>query len=836
MGQALAYIVGPLAAAAWIRMLPPRKFGRVALLWVTGIVLTRVLPGIVPAIGIHGGAAGFLPVLAGLGAWLGGVFLLRALWYLAAVDRPRGRAYRYMMAGVALALVLPILAPSAAPAFLPLAVPMLWSFRWRKGLGAGALALAGVVALASFLLGVVKFSAGPGSPIGASGGFGAFVNQACLAAALYALVALPATATWIHLSIRRVGPRLVGSHLLAALIPFILGVAFILGAGGLFLATYRGSLAARMLIRQSERARERLSADFVGDLQGPLDLFGEGPRRQLVMVREGHSPTRVFGDLGATGSIGSVGPASSMSSTGLPASPETGLAFAPDSLLAQDESSTDVPFLWDGRTLFLRARWEGTRSEAHGVRTPVRIEALAEVDSLWMAQVSSVLGVPVRISPAVSVGRSSRGVTIGLGDDESEAVDSTKMDDSRRARPEGGTERVRLRGAEGAIGPADGPGFRLPGGATMQCLRVSPAGWSHWAIPVAASASFAENLSFFWSVPRDNPIAYVVLIALAIIAFLFLIAIGVTTVMVLGMGRSVTGAVRALTAGTRALHEGKLDHRIAVEGSDELWDVAASFNDMADNLERTRVRELAAQRMEEELRLAGIIQDRLLPSGPPVLDRLELAGMSLPAREIGGDYYDYLLLDDGRLGLAVADVSGKGTPAALLMSAFRAALRSQDLGALGPAEIMARINRFIHESVDPGKFITAFLALLDPATGEIRYANAGHDAPLVVGSDGSVTELTGGGLILGMLPLIVYDEAAAVLDRGALLAIFTDGVTEAQNPAGEFYGAERLAEVLQRLRARPCADILHGLTEEIATFAGEGPQSDDITVILARRP
>jgi sigma-B regulation protein RsbU (phosphoserine phosphatase) len=326
------------------------------------------------------------------------------------------------------------------------------------------------------------------------------------------------------------------------------------------------------------------------------------------------------------------------------------------------------------------------------------------------------------------------------------------------------------------------------------------------------------------------------LIALAVIAFLFLTAIAATTVMVLGMGRSVTGAVRALTAGTRALREGKLDHRIPVEGSDELWDVAASFNDMADNLERTRVRELAAQRMEEELRLAGIIQDRLLPSSPPMLDRLELAGMSLPAREIGGDYYDYLLLDDGRLGLAVADVSGKGTPAALLMSAFRAALRSQDLGELGPAEVMARINRFIHESVDPGKFITAFLALLDPATGEIRYANAGHDAPLVVASDGSVTELTGGGLILGMLPQIVYDEAVTVLDRGALLAIFTDGVTEAQDPAGGFYGAERLAEVLQRLRARPCADILHGLTEEIAAFAGEGPQSDDITVILARRP
>jgi HAMP domain-containing protein len=813
MGQALAYILGPLAAAAWIRILPPRKFGPVVLLWVAGIVMARVLPGVAPAIGDRLGTAGLLSVLAVLGAWLGGVFLLRALWYLATVDRPRGRAYPYMITGVALAYLLPVLAPTAASAFLPLAVPMLWSFRWRKRLGAGALALASVVALASFFLGLLKFSAGQESPGGASSGFGAFVSQASLAASIYALVALPATATRIHLSIRRIGQRLVGSHLLAAVIPFVLGVAFLLGAGGLFLATYRGSLAARMLVQQSERARERLSAGLAGDLGGPVEPFGEGPRRQFVLVREGNRPARTLGDLGSTG-----------------------LAFSPDSLLGRNESSTDSPFLWDGRTLFLRARWDGTQSDAHGGRTPVRAEALAEIDSLWMARLSSIVGVPVRISPGVHVSRDSRGVTIGTDDRESRAVDSTQTDDAPAAQPTADKKNITLRGTEGAIGPADGPGFRLPGGATVQCLRASPAGWSLRTIPVAASASFAENLSFFWSVPRDNPIAFVVLAALAVIAFLFLFAIGVATAMVLNMVRSVTRAVRALTDGTRELREGKLDHRIPVEGRDELWEVAASFNDMADNLEKTRVRELAAQRMEEELRLAGIIQDRLLPSSPPVLDRLELAGMSLPAREVGGDYYDYLLLDDGRLGLAVADVSGKGTPAALLMSAFRAALRSQDLGALGPAETMARINRFIHESVDPGKFITAYLALLDPATGEIRYANAGHDAPLVVGSDGSVTELTGGGLILGMLPQIVYDEAATVLERGALLAIFTDGVTEAQDPAGEFYGAERLAEALQRHRARPCADILHGLTEEIAAFAGEGPQSDDITVILARRP
>lgn len=812
MGQALAYILGPLAAAAWIRILPPRRFGRVGLLWITGILLTRVLPGIAPAIGARSGTAGLLAVLTVLGTWLGGVLLLRALWYLVTVDRPRGRAYPYMVTGFVLAFLLPILAPTASPAFLPLAVPLLWSFRWRRGLEAGALTVASVVALLSFFLGLVRFGTGQEGPGGASDGFGTFVNQVSLVATIYAFAALPAAAARIHLTIRRIGQRLVGSHLLVAVIPFVLGVAFIIGAGGLFLATYRGSLAARMLIGQSERARERLSAGFAGDPSEALRPFGDGPRRQFTLIREGNGPVRTLGDLGSAG-----------------------LAFSPDSLLGRAESSADFPFLWDGHNLYLRARWDTTRSDAHGVPTPVRADALAEVDSLWMAQLSSILGVPVRIAPSVSVGRGSHTVSIGTEDREPEDVDSTIADAGRTTQPAESAETVTPRGTGRAIGPADGPGFRLPGGATLQCLRASPAGWSHRMIPVASSASFAENLRFFWSVPRDNPIAFVVLVALAVIALLFLATIGVAIAMVLQMVRSVTRAVRALTDGTRALRKGNLDHRIPVEGHDELWEVAASFNDMADNLQETRVRELATQRMEEELRLAKVIQDRLLPSGPPVLDQLELAGMSLPAREVGGDYYDYLLLDDGRLGLAVADVSGKGTPAALLMSAFRAALRSQDLGVLGPAETMARINRFIHESVDPGKFITAYLALLDPATGQIRYANAGHDAPLVVGRDGSVTELTGGGLILGMLPQIVYDEASSMLDRGSLLAIFTDGVTEAQNPEGEFYGAERLAEALQRHRARPCAEILHSLTDEIAGFAGDGPQSDDITVILARR-
>ena len=233
--------------------------------------------------------------------------------------------------------------------------------------------------------------------------------------------------------------------------------------------------------------------------------------------------------------------------------------------------------------------------------------------------------------------------------------------------------------------------------------------------------------------------------------------------------------------------------------------------------------------------MAHEIQTRLLPSAPPALDRLELAGLSIPARQVGGDYFDYLVLDQGLIGLAIADVSGKGAPAALLMSSFRASLRTQDLATLGPAEVLGRLNRFIHASVDPGKFITAFLGVIDPATGTMRYANAGHDPPLVVKEDGVIEELTGGGLILGMLPQIAYEEAQAELALGSLIAVFTDGVTEAQNTEGEFFGTERLRETLKANRKRPCGEVVREIVGATQSFSEPAAQADDITMILARR-
>jgi sigma-B regulation protein RsbU (phosphoserine phosphatase) len=302
------------------------------------------------------------------------------------------------------------------------------------------------------------------------------------------------------------------------------------------------------------------------------------------------------------------------------------------------------------------------------------------------------------------------------------------------------------------------------------------------------------------------------------------------------MGRSITRSVHVLTAATAALREGKLDHRIAIEGEDELWRVAGSFNAMAEGLERMRAMELTNERLEEELRVARRIQERLLPEAPPILDRLELAGLSLPARHVGGDYFDYIPIDGGRrVAVAVADVSGKGVGAALLMSSFRASLRSQDLDRIGPGHASAILNRFVCGSVDPGKFITAFLAILDPATGEIRYVNAGHEPPILLRPDGGIAELDRGGLIMGAFAQAEYEEGTMEMPPGSLLAIFTDGVTEARNAQGGFLGDEPLRSILRSSGDASCALLLQSVVSAITAFAGDEPQSDDITLLLARR-
>jgi serine phosphatase RsbU (regulator of sigma subunit) len=779
MTGALLYLLGLTVVLVWYRWRPRMTLRATLLFWWSGLILARAIPSLA-AFALRdlprAATSPAVQIALDLLSFAGAILLLRSLLTLLIWQRPR-RRYQWVLGFLfGLGLVLGAFEGTSIQWFvIPMAIPFMLWVRWRDGLSASGLTLAALTGLLSVVLCGITWSPGAPDPDRLTAGMALLKESVSRRILTYGLIATAPAAVRIHLSIHRIGRRLVVSHLLAGLVPGGLAAVFLLTSSALFLSTYRGEMGAGLLAESAREAKDQLgrSLSLPEDVR-PLP-FGDAVPRQTILTRRGGGPVTVAGTI---------------------------LPFAADSLLLSDVSSAQAPLLWGGGSLYLRARLDTLIGGA-----PLLIEALAPVDSLRMVRVSRLLGIPVRLSPRMNVTRHGGGVTIGEGD-------ST---------------------AVGSIGPPRPPGRALPGGTIVPCLARGRNGWVVRDIPLSSSASLLEPLRSLFSTARDNPLAIVVLLALGLIAFLFIGAIMTTLAMVVRMGRTIMESVGALTRATSALGEGKLDYRIPIEGKDELWRVAGSFNEMAEGLQRMREMELQTERMEEELRLARAIQNRLLPASAPVLEHWELAGRSLPAREVGGDYFDYLLLPDGRVGLTVADVSGKGAGAALLMSSFRASLRSQDLAQLGPAQTLSALNRFVCSSVDPGKFITAFLAILDPRTGEIRYANGGHEPPLILRDGATIGELAEGGLILGAFAQAEYTEGVARMPSGSLLAIFTDGVTEAQNVQGEFFGSERLLEVLAYRSPCDCPALLERVLVEIQSFAGGAPQSDDITLLLARK-
>ncbi|MCR4439659.1 MAG: SpoIIE family protein phosphatase [bacterium] len=243
---------------------------------------------------------------------------------------------------------------------------------------------------------------------------------------------------------------------------------------------------------------------------------------------------------------------------------------------------------------------------------------------------------------------------------------------------------------------------------------------------------------------------------------------------------------------------------------------------------------LEKQRMEEELAIAKQIQQRLLPTHTPALPGFDLAGMNISSREVGGDYYDWIVFDQRHCALAIADVSGKGAPAALLMANLQASLRALAAAHGNVAEMVRRINNLIHASTDLSKFITFFYAELDVEEKRLTYCNAGHNPPLLLRADGNAETLEQGGLILGMMRDVSFEVGEIILQPGDVLLLYTDGVSEALNEAEEEFGEERLAAALREFRALPAAEIVSRMHERVGSFCGEVPQSDDLTMVVLR--
>ncbi len=339
--------------------------------------------------------------------------------------------------------------------------------------------------------------------------------------------------------------------------------------------------------------------------------------------------------------------------------------------------------------------------------------------------------------------------------------------------------------------------------------------------------------------------------ALLAAAFLFAVLQLLALWMAGRLSRTVTHSIADLHSATRAVDAGRLNYRIQVTRDDQLADLSRSFNRMAASLEKLMQEQHEKERMDNELAIAQEVQESLFPSASLSLPHLELYGFCRPARGVSGDYYDFLPEGDSGIGLAIGDISGKGISAALLMATLHSAVRAYRLQPSGsggkdgaeeadtpllasPARILSLLNRHLHDSTQPEKYATLFLAHYEAATNTLRYANGGHLPPLVLCADGHVERLHHGGSVIGLLDRVQYREGSVQLHPGDLFIGYTDGVTEPENEFGEF-GETRMMTLIRQNRHLTLAEICMRLLAAIDEWIGDKEQPDDITLVLARQ-
>ena len=270
---------------------------------------------------------------------------------------------------------------------------------------------------------------------------------------------------------------------------------------------------------------------------------------------------------------------------------------------------------------------------------------------------------------------------------------------------------------------------------------------------------------------------------------------------------------------------------------DDLSLLTVMANVAAIRIENARLAEVEAadRMMRRDLSQAAEIQQGTLPRHSPEVAGTDLAGFNAACRTVGGDYYDFFPYPDGRVALALGDVSGKGMPASLMMMALHARVQvlAEDPGDLGG--FMSRLNKATCANCPTNRFITFFFCVLDPASGLLRFANAGHNSPILVRASGEAQMLEGGGPVLGILSIAPYSEMTAQLEPGDILLVYSDGVTEATNSNYDEFGEERVIEVLRQHRRERAEVIVEEVTRSLSEFAAGAPQADDITLVVAKR-
>jgi serine phosphatase RsbU (regulator of sigma subunit) len=274
-------------------------------------------------------------------------------------------------------------------------------------------------------------------------------------------------------------------------------------------------------------------------------------------------------------------------------------------------------------------------------------------------------------------------------------------------------------------------------------------------------------------------------------------------------------------------------HRIAGDKIAEEWSESSSVNVVVPALQQEKYNR---ERIEQELQVARRIQQASLPKEVPELEGWQISPLYRPAREVGGDFYDFHLLSEGKMGLVVGDATGKGVPAALVMSTTCGMLRLAAQNYSSPGEMLQRVNDALFPNIPTNMFVTCFYAILDPKSGGLRYANAGHDLPYVRRGGGDAEELRARGVPLGLMPGMEYEEKELVLEAGEAALFYTDGLVEAHDLKGEMFGFPRLRALISEHGDEEESSLGDFLLGGLYSFVGEGwEQEDDITLLTLRR-
>jgi len=328
---------------------------------------------------------------------------------------------------------------------------------------------------------------------------------------------------------------------------------------------------------------------------------------------------------------------------------------------------------------------------------------------------------------------------------------------------------------------------------------------------------------------------YLIAFVLILIAFFVIWSAALATGLVLT--RQITKAVDELYRATQYVQAGDLSHRVRIERRDQLGVLGESFNLMTGSISGLIEEQKQRQRLENEISIAREVQDQLFPRALPKVPGVEIEAICKAARAVSGDYYDFIQLSPTHLAIAIADISGKGISAALLMASLQAALRSQVLvdGSehMSTAELVSRLNKHLVRNTGDDRFATFFIAVYDSATRNLRYTNAGHLPSFLICKD-SALHLDKGGMVLGVLEDYCYEEGVVVVAPDSLLVGYSDGLVEPENVYGEEFGIRRLQQAAVHVQGAAPQVVAESLMNAAEEWAGTPEQADDMTVIVAR--